>query len=219
MHQQQHKVLLIEDDSSYKSLILGHLDRAGFDVNEAGDGEEGLELTRSFQPDFVLCEWTLPRLDGLGYCKTVKGDPDLRGTYVAMQSAQADCEDRVVGLEAGADDFLVKPIEQRELLARVRAGLRIRELQSELAEARHRVALLDMVTRFGQKINDPLTALLGHMELVQQYVQRGDRDQMVRHVREAAQMAYRIAEVARGLVSITGPVEDPATGSGSSRRT
>jgi DNA-binding response OmpR family regulator len=147
--------VLARKDQTQQELIQQQLDEAGYEVHVADDGESGLQVTKALLPDVVICDWVMPRLDGIEYCRRVKADPQLRSTYVAMLTAREDCTDKVKALDAGADDFLVKPLDHQELLARVRAGIRIRQLQRELLEARHRSALLEMATTLGLRFASP----------------------------------------------------------------
>lgn len=199
------RLLVVDDDTSHRTLVRRQLDDAGYDVHVAGDGAEGLEATRELMPDVVICDWMMPRVDGIEYCRRVKADPTLRSTYVAMLTARDDSTDKVQALDAGADEFLVKPLDGQELLARVRAGIRIRQLQRELLDARHRSALLEMATTLGHEINNPLTALFGHLELVLQYLEKNEPDRMRHHIRQAGELAGRIAEVGHRLVALRDP--------------
>ncbi len=202
------KLLVIDDDPVQRTLLLEQLGSAGYDVCVAENGADGLEATRSITPDLVFCDWVMPGLDGPGYCRIVKSDPELQATYVTMLTGRDSTEDRVSGLDAGADDFLVKPIRADELLARARAGLRITQLRQSLAEAQHRAALLEMAAALGHEINNPLTALFGHLELARQHV-GSDPSRVEHHLRKSAAVGNRIAEVAQRLGSLREPRTKP----------
>ena len=206
------RLLVIDDDPTIHVLLGEQLNSAGYDVHVASDGVEGLSATRDLQPDLVLCDWVMPRLDGLGYCRSIKSDPELKSTYVALLTSRAEAGDLIAGLDAGADDFLTKPVDLDQLLARVRAGLRVREMQQSYADAQHRAALLQMAVTLGDEINNPLTALFGHLELILQYMEQGDSERMLAHIRKAGDVGQRIAEVAQQLISLRDPQTKPYLG-------
>jgi len=114
-------ILLIEDDPSIREITALGLRAAGFTVSVAADGQEGLERWRADGPDLVLLDVMLPRLDGLEVCRAIRREAT---TPIVMLTARADTIDVVVGLESGADDYVRKPFEMPELVARVRAALR-----------------------------------------------------------------------------------------------
>jgi two-component system response regulator MtrA len=115
------RILLVEDDPSIREVTALGLTAAGFGVTAAADGAEGLERWRADRPDLVLLDVMLPRLDGLEVLRAIRREAT---TPVVMLTARADTIDVVVGLESGADDYVRKPFEMPELVARVRAALR-----------------------------------------------------------------------------------------------
>ena len=117
------QLLMIEDDHRLAGMVAGYLTHEGFDVAHAGDAAEGLAWLKIHTADLVLLDLMLPDGDGLEVCRTLRTSSDVP---VIMLTAKGDPTDRVVGLELGADDYLPKPFEPRELLARIRAVLRRR---------------------------------------------------------------------------------------------
>ncbi|HEX5012922.1 MAG TPA: response regulator transcription factor [Candidatus Limnocylindrales bacterium] len=115
------RILLVEDDPSIREITALGLRNAGFEVDVAGDGQEGLDRFGTGAYDLVLLDVMLPRLDGLEVCRAIRRSSIVP---VVMLTARADTIDVVVGLEAGADDYVKKPFEVPELVARVRAAIR-----------------------------------------------------------------------------------------------
>jgi DNA-binding response OmpR family regulator len=116
--------LLIDDDAKLASLVAEYLGQNEVDVTVAGDGERGLAALRKGPFDVVLLDIMLPGVDGLEVCRRIRALPERANTPVVMLTAKGDDVDKIVGLELGADDYLAKPFNPRELLARVRAILR-----------------------------------------------------------------------------------------------
>jgi len=125
------RILLVEDEASIVRPLADALGREGFDTRVAGTVEEGIELGRSADPDLVLLDLMLPDGSGFDVCRELRKDSDVP---IVMLTARGDEADRVVGLELGADDYVVKPFSAREVIARIRAVLRRAAAASEPAQ-------------------------------------------------------------------------------------
>lgn len=118
------KLLVVDDEKDIVELVRYHAERAGFLCLTAGDGASALRLTRAQHPDVLILDLMLPDLDGLEVCRQLRRERATARLPIVMLTAKAEEVDRVVGLEVGADDYLVKPFSPRELMARVKAILR-----------------------------------------------------------------------------------------------
>ncbi len=118
------KILVIEDDQSVREAMVYNLKQEGYAVVSASDGEKGYALIRSELPDLVILDIMLPKLDGLAICRMVRKNPDIAATPIIMLSARGTQGDKMVGLDSGADDYVTKPFDLGELLARIRAVMR-----------------------------------------------------------------------------------------------
>jgi len=120
-------LLMIEDDARLAQMVVEYLGQSGFEVSHAGNGQSGLDALQAAPPDLVILDLMLPDMDGLEVCRRIRAlQGTLAQTPVLMLTAKGDPMDRIIGLEIGADDYLPKPFEPRELLARIRAVLRRR---------------------------------------------------------------------------------------------
>jgi sigma-B regulation protein RsbU (phosphoserine phosphatase) len=129
------RLLIIDDDPAIALLLHRTLTRSDYQVLIASNGQEGLAKAQDYQPALIICDWLMPPgIDGLEVCRSVKANPELATTFFILLTSLGSVADRVKGLDAGADDFLCKPIELSELLARVKAGLRLHQLSQDLTE-------------------------------------------------------------------------------------
>lgn len=124
MDSERHTVLVVEDEDDISELIRFNLEQEGFDVITVADGEHALQEVQSASPDLVILDLMLPGIPGIEVCKRLRAQPATARLPVLMVTAKSAETDRVVGLEMGADDYIVKPFSVRELVARVRAVLR-----------------------------------------------------------------------------------------------
>jgi two-component system phosphate regulon response regulator PhoB len=117
-------VLVVEDEPSLLALLRYNLEKEGFAVNGARDGEEALLQLKETRPDAVLLDWMLPRVSGLEVCRQIRRSPAWKDLPVIMLTARGEEADRIRGLDSGADDYVVKPFSPSELVARLRAVIR-----------------------------------------------------------------------------------------------
>jgi cyclic di-GMP phosphodiesterase len=128
-------ILVADDEPANRDLMAAFLEPQGYSVITASDGRETLELFARHQPDLLLLDINMPKLDGIEVCRRLKKNPETRLTPIVLVTALSALEDRVQGLEAGADDFLTKPVEHAELMARLRALLNLKAFTDELERA------------------------------------------------------------------------------------
>jgi DNA-binding response OmpR family regulator len=155
-------VLVIDDDLSYIELTTMMLKLEGYRVFTATDGRAGWKLLDKENPEVVLLDWNLPEVSGINLIKQIK-EENRRTTspYVIMVTARKEVEYRIEGMEAGADDYLVKPFDRKELLARLHVGLRTVQLQREVANQARQKTVVEMAVSISHEIANPLaTAML-----------------------------------------------------------
>jgi two-component system phosphate regulon response regulator PhoB len=117
-------VLVVEDEDALATLLHYNLDKEGYRVAVAGDGEEALTLASERAPDLVILDWMLPKVSGIEVCRRLRGRAETRNVPIIMLTARGEESDRIRGLDTGADDYVVKPFSMVELTARVRAVMR-----------------------------------------------------------------------------------------------
>ena len=129
-------VLVVEDEDALSALLQYNLDKEGYRVTLAADGEEALMLIDERLPDLVVLDWMLPKVSGVEVCRRLRARPETRNLPIIMLTARGEESDRIRGLDTGADDYVIKPFSMSELAARIRAVLR--RIRPGLAEDRVR---------------------------------------------------------------------------------
>lgn len=135
------KILVVDDEQSLVELLTANLERDGYEVISAGDGVTALELAERQKPDVILLDWMLPKMDGFEVCKRLR--PNTNAAII-MVTAKGEEIDKILGLEIGADDYITKPFSPREVLARVKAQLRVRQRVDKETTSK------DNIIRFGE---------------------------------------------------------------------
>jgi phosphate regulon transcriptional regulator PhoB len=163
-------VLVVDDEKDLVDLVKYHLEKDGLKCIEARDGETALQLAKERNPDLVVLDLMLPGMDGLEICRKLRKDQKTSAMAIIMLTAKAEEVDRIVGLEMGADDYMVKPFSPRELVARVKAVLRRGHGQEgpaikrvgtlEVDEGKHQIAVDGAAVELTVKEFDLLCALM-----------------------------------------------------------
>ncbi|HXQ11563.1 MAG TPA: phosphate regulon transcriptional regulator PhoB [Caulobacteraceae bacterium] len=146
-------VLVVEDEDALSALLQYNLDKEGYQVTVAADGEDALVVIDEAQPDLIVLDWMLPQVSGVEVCRRLRARPETRNMPIIMLTARGEETDRIRGLDTGADDYIVKPFSMSELAARIRAVLR--RIRPGLAEDRlhHGDIVVDRVAHRVRRAN------------------------------------------------------------------
>ena len=179
------RILIVEDERPIREMVMFALAGAGYDVREAADAREAQALIAERLPDLVLLDWMLPGISGIDFARRLKRDELTRELPVIMLTARAEEEDKVHGLESGADDYITKPFSPRELVARIRAVMRrggpgvedeiLRANGLSLDLASHRVSVGEALVDIGPTEYRLLEFFMSHPERVYSRGQLLDR--------------------------------------------
>jgi len=126
------RILIVDDNEANRDILEARLKAHGYELLEAADGEEALAAVRQDHPDLILLDVMMPKLDGLEVCRRIKGDATLPFTPIILVTSKSDTRDVIAGLDAGADEYLTKPVDQAALVARVKSVLRIKALHDQV---------------------------------------------------------------------------------------
>lgn len=199
------RVLIVEDEPETRYILDRLLTKNNFDVITAENGEEALEKIKLKPPKVVVADWTMPVMDGIELCKILKQKDAYKSVYYIILTARVLIEDRVKGLDIGADDFLTKPVENEELLARIRAGVRIFNLQNELKKVEHTKALIEMACTIGHQINNPLSSLMMSLQNIESEINVDDNDELKSDLELIHKSITKIKQLTADLTQLQNP--------------
>ncbi|MBX3006730.1 MAG: response regulator [Melioribacteraceae bacterium] len=199
------KVLIVEDEKDTRFILEKLLSRNNYDVASAVNGEEAIQVLKTFSPKVIVADWTMPVLDGLALCNILKADEKYKSIYFIILTARSSLKDRIMGLDVGADDFLVKPVENQELLARIRSGMRIFNLQNELRSIEHSKAVVEMACTIGHKINNPLSSLMLSVKNIENELSEPEKAKLKEDLQSVNESLDRIKKFANELITLENP--------------
>ena len=157
------RILIVDDTPANVEILQMRLAAHGYEILTAGDGEEALEIIGDQRPDLILLDIMMPKIDGIEVCRRVKADDALPFIPIILVTSKADPKDIVAGLEAGAEEYLTKPVEHTALVARVKSMLRIKELHDKSQEQAARleeqaVELVELNQGLEQRVADMMAS-------------------------------------------------------------
>lgn len=161
----QRTVLVVDDSRLQRKILTASLQKWGYTVVDAESAEEALVICDKEVPDIILSDWMMPGMSGVEFCEKLRASPFANYTYFILLTSKSDKAEIALGLEAGADDFLTKPVDSHELHARIRAGERILDMQTRLTKQNH--ALVDALSEV-ERLNDALDSDLKEARQLQQ---------------------------------------------------
>jgi len=162
------KILIAEDDIASRRLLEAILKKWGYDVIVVSNGNDAIDrMLGDDPPRIALVDWVMPSRDGLEVCHLIRQIKTTTPPYLILLTGRSDKEDITKGLDAGADDYVIKPYNKDELKARINVGLRMIELQNEMAEKEKFQGVLEMAGAVCHEINQPLMVISGYSELLQ----------------------------------------------------
>jgi len=199
------RVLAVDDDERNLALLIAKLEAEGYEIESARNGLEAIEKVHSFRPDIILMDVMMPQMDGYEALRRLKSKEETRYIPVIMLTGRTEIEDKVIGFEVGAEDYIAKPYSLQEVAVRVKSLLRMRLLQNKLRETEKMAALGGMVDGIAHEIRNPLTAIgglarrLAEGETDPQH--RGYTERIIKYVERLERMLQRIDEYKTILVS------------------
>lgn len=199
------KILVVEDERDTRFILEKLLTKNNFEVMTANNGQEALVALETYAPKVILADWTMPIMDGLELCNQIKNNEKYKIIYYIILTARTSLRDRVTGLDVGADDFLMKPIENQELVARIKPGIRIFNLQRELKAIEHSKAVVELACTIGHKINNPLSSLKIAMNNLKEAIPEKSSEQSVEDFQIMEQAIERIQTFVQQLTHLENP--------------
>jgi phosphoserine phosphatase RsbU/P len=196
------KILIAEDDVTSRTILAGILGKCGLEVIMACHGKEAWEhLQTPAAPRLVLLDWIMPEMDGLEVCRRVRQQQTDLGPYIILLTVLRDKDNIVEGLKAGADDYICKPYDTNELLARIEVGRRVVDLQDRLVEQSKLQGALETVGAICHEFNQPLQAIFGYTELLLMEVAK--EHPLYQKLRVINESVNRVGEINRKLMKIS----------------
>jgi len=161
------KILVAEDDLTTRRMLESVLTKFNYEVITTTDGEETWnKLKRPDAPKLVLFDWFMPGMNGVEICRKIRQENLTKPMYIIFLTARGDKENIIEGLEAGADDYIIKPFDKDELLARINVGRRMVELQTSLIEKEKLQGVIEMSGTVCHEMNQPIQVIAGYSELM-----------------------------------------------------
>ena len=202
-------ILVVDDDIYIRSFLQKRLVSLGYGVTLADNGETGLELANKERPDLIVSDWNMPKMDGKEFCQRIKNDSELKYTYFILLTARDSSEDKIEGMEYGADDFMTKPFNEKELVARINVGLRFTALQQELVMYQHEKAIMELAVTIGHEINNPLGIIMLTLQVMKKKIGMKRYAELEKDIETCMSNGGRVSDIVKKLCSLEEPQFKP----------
>ncbi len=199
------KILIVEDEEHTRYLLEKLLQLHDFETRTAEHGIDALNTLTTFRPEIMIVDWSMPEMDGYELCQRIKSNSELKGIYFIILTAKTTLEEKVQGLDVGADDYITKPVENEELLARIRSGLRIYDLQQEIKQLEHERALIEMAATLGHQMNNPLSAIAVALTSLKKNIKEKNLKDIDDDLKLIQQSVTRMQEITQKLIMLKDP--------------
>jgi DNA-binding response OmpR family regulator len=200
------RIMLVDDDPDIVEMLGELLEGEKYKVLYAYGGEECLEKLSSEEEDvdLLVLDLMLPDIDGYEVCRRLRQDPRFARLSIIMLTARRDTVERIAGLKVGADDYLTKPFDAHELLARIRAQLRVKKLQEKVIEAEKMATIANVAITLSGEINDPLASIVRHAQSLQERLEGSKNipQDVLISLEAIGEAAHRIEGIVERLHSI-----------------
>ncbi len=167
------KILIVEDNEDILMLLKSMLKSKGYRIVTADNGEDALRLAKEEEPQLVLLDLTLPKIDGYSVCRMLKDSESTKYIPVIIITCRSSLEEKILGLEVGADDYIVKPFQKEEVLARVKSLLKLHNLHGRLIQAEKLATLAQVAVSVNHEVNNPLCAISANAEIIKIMLNKG----------------------------------------------
>lgn len=205
MEKMKPRILLVDDEEINLTLLAAKFERVGYEIEKASNGIEAIVKVKEFKPDLILMDVVMPQMDGYEALRILKSREETSYIPVILVTGRSEVEDKVLGFEVGAEDYISKPYSLQEVVARVKSLLRMRALQTKLTETEKMAALGGMVDGIAHEVRNPLMAIGGmarrllEHESDPQHKEYADR--IIKYVERLERMLRRVDEYKMMLVS------------------
>ncbi len=201
------KILVVDDDESSLKATEYQLIGKGFRPRTAISVAMAEQLIAEDMPEIIICDWSMPDRDGLDFVKSLRANPNTSSLYFIMLTGRSSTEDKITALTQGVDDYLEKPVKIAELQARILVAKRIINLQQQLVYHQKMKTYAEIAVAVSHEINNPLTSLLGYLELVKKKIQRENLvetnvDRILQMIDRSHEQGKRIGEIVKKLTSL-----------------
>lgn len=167
------KILIVEDNEDIRMLLQRMLKSKGYQVILAENGDIALRMVREEDPQLVLLDLSLPKIDGYSVCKMLKGSENTENIPIIIITSHSSLKEKIMGLELGADDYIVKPFQKEEVLVRVKSLLKLHSLHKHLVQAEKLATLAQVAVSVNHEVNNPLCAISANAEIIKIMLNKG----------------------------------------------